>query len=125
MTDSPSKPNRLWAITIGAGIALSPIHNQYLTQLTTNSEGETLFFLPAFGYLLLIMGSGLFLLNNWQRVKEVGWGDRRVVGCLLFIVLAIAASGAAYSGLQAMFAPLGMGLVLFALYLTGRCTPKF
>jgi len=118
------KPNRLWAIVIGAGLALSPIHNQYLTQLASNAKGETLFFLPAFGYLLLIMGAGLFLLNNWQKLKEVGWGDRRVVGCLLFIVLAISASGAAYTGLQARFAPMGMGLALFALYLCGRVLGK-
>ena len=120
----PKKPNRLWAIIIGAGVALSPIHNQYLTHLASNSKGETLFFLPAFGYLLLIMGAGLFLLNNWQRVKEIGWGDRRIVGCLLFIALAISASGAAYTGLQDRFAPTGMGLALFALYLCGRVLGK-
>jgi len=124
MVTRPKKPSRWWSIIIGAGIALSPIHNQYLTQLASNSEGETLFFLPAFGYLLLIMGAGLFLLNNWHRVKEVGWGDRRVVGCLLFTVLAISASGAAYSGLQARFAPMGMGLALFALFLCGRVLGK-
>lgn len=118
------KPSRFWAITIGAGITLSPIHNQYLTQLASNSNGETLFFLPAFGYLLLIMGAGLFLLNNWQRVKEVGWGDRRVVSCLFFIVLVISASGAAYTSLQDRFAPVGMGLALFALYLCGRVLGK-
>jgi len=117
-------PKKGWGLAIGAGIALSPIHNQYLTHLATNSKGETLLFLPAFGYLLLIMGAGLFLLNNWQRVKEVGWGDRRIVGCLLFIVLAISASGAAYTGLQARFAPMGMGLALFALYLCGRVLGK-
>jgi len=119
-----TRPSRWWSAIIGAGIALSPIHNQWLTHLATNSKGETLFFLPAFGYLLLIMGAGLFLLNNWQRVKDVGWGDRRVVGSLLFIVLAISASGAAYSGLQARFAPAGMGLALFALYLCGRVLGK-
>ena len=115
---------RWWAIVIGAGIALSPIHNQYITDLTRNGNGEVMFFLPAFGYLLLIMGAGLFLLNNWQRVKEVGWGDRRIVGCLFFIVLAISASGAAYTGLQDRFAPMGMGLALFALYLCGRVLGK-
>jgi len=115
-----AKSSRWWGAIIGAGIALSPIHNQYLTQLTTNSKGETLFFLPAFGYLLLIMGTGLFLLNNWNRVKEVGWGDRRIVGCLLFIVLAVSASGGAYSGLQDRFAPMGMGIALFGVYLTAR-----
>ncbi len=117
-------PSRAWAYVIGAGVALSPIHNQYLTQLASNANGETLFFLPAFGYLLLIMGAGLFLLNNWQRVKEAGWGDKRVVGCLLFIVLAISASGAVYTGLQDRFAPMGMGLALFALYLCGRVLGK-
>jgi len=124
MITLPRKPSRWWAIILGAGIALSPVHNQWLTQLLTNSKGETVFFLPAFGYLLLIMGAGLFLLNNWQRVKEAGWGDRRVVGCLLFIVIAISMSGAAYSGLQDRFAPMGMGLALFALYLCGRVLGK-
>jgi hypothetical protein len=124
MTTSLKTPSRLWSIIIGAGVALSPVHNQFLTQLTTNSKGETIFFLPAFGYLLLIMGAGLFLLNNWDRVKEVGWGDRRVVGCLLFIVLCISASGAAYTDLQDRFAPMGMGMAMFALYLCGRVLGK-
>ena len=124
MTTVAKKPSWIWATVIGAGVALSPIHNQYLTQLTTNANGETLFFLPAFGYLLLIMGAGLFLLNNWERVKEVGWGNKRIVGCLLFIVLSISASGAAYTGLEARFAPMGMGLALFALYLCGRVLGK-
>jgi len=124
MATAVSKPNRGWAITIGAGIALSPIHNLWLTRLFTIDNGETLFFLPAFGYLLLIMGSGLFLLHNWDRVKEVGWGDRRVIGCLLFIVLAISLSGTAYDGWQLRVAPMGMGMALFALYLTGRILGK-
>ena len=124
MASLTKPPSRIWAYVIGVCVALSPIHNQCLTDITSNSKGETLFFLPAFGYLLLIMGAGLFLLNNWQRVKEIGWGDKRVVGCLLFIVLAISASGAAYSGLQDRFAPMGMGLVLFALYLCGRVLGK-
>jgi len=83
-----------------------------------------LFFLPAFGYLLLIMGTGLFLLYNWDRVREAGWGDRRVVGCLLVIALAIALSGANYTGWQDRAAPLGMSLVLLALYLAARVLGK-
>ena len=124
MAAVPKQASRWWAITLGVGVSLSPVHNQYLTHLLTNSKGETLFFLPAFGYLLLIMGAGLFLLNNWRYVKAIGWGDRRIVGCLLFIVLAISASGAAYTGLQDRFAPTGMGLALFALYLCGRVLGK-
>jgi len=123
-TKTGSKVSRWWAIVVGIGIALSPIHNQWLTNLATNSAGETMFFLPAFGYLIWIMGTGLFLLHHWDRVKEIGWGDRRVVGCLLFIVLAISASGAAYSSLQDRFAPMGMGMFLFGLYLMARVVGK-
>ncbi len=120
----PKKTSRWWSIIIGIGVALSPIHNQWLTRLTTLPSGEVWFFLPKFAYILIILGSGFFLLNNWRRVREVGWGDRRIVGCLFFIVLAISASGAAYSGLQDRFAPMGMGLALFALYLCGRVLGK-
>ena len=101
-----------------------PIHNLWLTELATNSKGETLFFLPAFGYLLLIMGTAIFLINNWGRVKEIGWGDKRIVGCLLFIVLAIALSGANADGWQGKIAPLGMGLALLAVYLVARILGK-
>ncbi len=124
MTTLPKKPSRIWAIVIGIGIASSPIHNQWITQLTTLPNGEVWFFLPKFAYILIILGSGFFLLNNWQRVQAVGWGDRRIVGCLLFIVLAISASGSAYTGLEARVAPMGMGLALFALYLCGRVLGK-
>lgn len=117
-------PSPWWAIVIGSGIALSPIHNQWFTQLTTLPSGEVWFFLPKFAYILIILGAGFFLLNNWHRVQAIGWGDRRIVGCLLFIVLAISASGTAYSGLQDRFAPMGMGLSLFALYLCGRVLGK-
>jgi len=121
MTQGNQRPvSRLWGIVIGSGLALSPIHNQVITSWATNSKGETLFFLPAFGYLLLIMGTGLFLLYHWDRVKAVGWGDRRVVGCLLFIVLTISASGAAYTGLQDRFAPMCMGIALLGVYLIAR-----
>lgn len=119
-----TKVSRWWGIVIGSGIALSPIHNQWLTEVTSNAKGETLFFLPAFGYLLIIMGAGLLVLNNWQLVKASEWGDRRIVGCLLFIVLAIAVSGSVYDNLQDRFAPMGMGVSLFALYLSGRILGK-
>ena len=112
---------RLWVILIGAGLALSPIHNLWLTNLTTTEQGETLFFLPAFGYLLLIMGVGMFLLHNWEKVKARGLGDRRIWIPLLVIVGAIGLSGIAIDGsVQDKIAPLGMGAVLFALYLAAR-----
>jgi len=116
---------RFWIILIGAGLALSPIHNLWLTKLATNSQGETLFFLPAFGYLLLIMGVGLFLLYNWEKVKAEGLGDKRIWIPLLVIVGAIGLSGIAIDGsVQDKIAPLGMGAVLFALYLAARILGK-
>ena len=51
------KAHKWWVVVIGSGLALSPVHNHWLTKLATNQKGETLFFLPAFGYLLLIMGA--------------------------------------------------------------------
>lgn len=101
-------------------MTLLPVHNQWLTNLTTNSKGETTFFLPAFGYLLVIMGAGMFLLNNWKRVREAGWGSRAVVIPLLVIAGAIALSGIIESGIEAKFAPLGMGMALLAVYLAAR-----
>lgn len=116
--------NRWWAIAIGAGVALSPIHNQGLTKLLTNSKGEVLFFLPAFGYLLIIMGAGLFLLNHWAEVRKTGLGDKHIYYPLLIIVGAIALSGSAYTGWEDRIAPALTGLVLFALYLAARVLGK-
>ena len=116
---------RFWVILIGTGLALSPIHNLWLTNAATNSQGEVLFFLPAFGYLLLIMGAGLFLLYSWDRVKANGLGDKRIWIPLLVIVGAIGLSGTAIDGsIQDKIAPLGMGAVLFALYLAARMLGK-
>lgn len=116
---------RLWVILIGVGLALSPIHNLWLTNLATTKQGETLFFLPAFGYLLLIMGVGLFLLYNWEKVKAEGFGDKRIWIPLLVIAGAIGLSGVAIDGsVQDKFAPLGTGAVLFALYLAARILGK-
>lgn len=109
---------------IGSGLALLPIHNKWLTDIATNSEGETLFFLPVFGYLPLIMGTGLFLIRNWEKVKESGWGDKKVVIPLLVITGAIGLSGITADGWQDKIAPLGMGLVLFAVYLAARVLGK-
>ncbi len=116
--------DRIWAIVIGSGLALSPIHNQWLTNLATDSRGETLFFLPAFGYLLLIMGTGMFLLYNWNKIKDIGWGNKRLVIPLLVIVGLIGLSGVTADSWQGKIAPLGMGLVLFATYLVSRVLGK-
>ena len=115
-----SPVSRWWGIAIGVGLALSPIHNQWLTILATNANGETLFFLPAFAYLLLIIGSGLFVTYNWERVRGAGLGNRKIWIPLAVIVVAIGLSGATADTWQDKVAPLGMGLALFALYLASR-----
>lgn len=116
----PGKHDTFWAYLIGTGVALSPIHNLWLTRLTTNEDGQVWFFLPQFGYLLLILGSALFLVRNWDRVREAGLGDRRLVWGLAFVIGAIALSGTAYSDWPSRLAPFGTGLAFFGLYLAGR-----
>ena len=110
----------LWAAIIGVGLALFPVHNQALTALSMNSKGEAWFFLPAFATILWLMGSMMFLADNWSRVKAAGWGDRRIVVLLLVIVAAMGLSGITAPTLGAKVAPLFMGAALFSLYLTSR-----
>ena len=116
---------RFWVLLIGTGLALSPIHNLWLTDLATTARGETLFFLPAFGYLLLIMGTGMFVLHNWERVKAAGFGDKRIWIPLLVIVGVIGLSGITIGGsIQDKIAPAGMGVALFTLYLVAKVLGK-
>ncbi len=116
-----TKPiNKWWAYVIGAGVAVAPIHNLWLTKLLTNSKGETLFFLPAFGYLVMIMGTGLFITNHWNTVKAIGWGDRKIYIPLIIILVAIALSGIPEESLTDKLAPLFMGLSLAGLYIVSR-----
>jgi hypothetical protein len=110
-----------WAVTIGSGLALLPIHNTFLTGLATNSQGQVVFFIPSFGYMLLILGAGAFLVYNWERVKEAGLGDKRVWIPLAVIVAGMGVSGAVNGvGLQGKVSPLFMGMALFAVYLSAR-----
>lgn len=109
-----------WAYAIGTGIALSPIHNLWLTNLMTNSRGETLFFLPAFGYLILIMGTGLYLV----RCKDLGLGDKNIWLPMTIIIIAMGISGIAAEGLEQKLAPLFAGACFFGVYLAGQRLSK-
>lgn len=109
-------PNRIYAVLIGIGIAISPIHNRWLTELVTQ-EGEVGFFLPAFGTALWLMASLAFVVYNW---KELDWGNKRVYIPLAVIVVAIGLSGISADGWINKLAPLFMGISLFALYLVAR-----
>ncbi len=120
--DKLVKRNRRWAILIGTGVALSPIHNRWLTHLVTGETGEVEFFLPAFGTAIWLMSALLFLV--WSRQK-IDWGEKRI-----FIPLAIIVASMGISGFinepswQAKLSPLLMGTALFALYLAARILGK-
>lgn len=112
--------NKGWLIVIGLGLALIPIHNEFLTNLAT-INGRVILFLPTFGYLLLVLGVSLFMFRHWEQVKEVGLGDKRIWIPLLVIVAGIGLSGAVNGEtLQSKFSPLFMGASLFAVYIIAR-----
>ena len=113
--------NKKWAVIIGIGMAISPIHSLWLTNLVTE-DGVVGFFIPAFGTAIWLMGSLLFLV--WSKQK-IDWGSKLVFIPMLAIVAAMGISGAVNGeSLQDKFAPLGMGLSLFAIYLSARVLGK-
>ena len=110
------KYNRIWAILIGFGVALSPIHNSWLTRLVT-SEDVVGFFIPAFGIAIWFMGTLAFALYNWS---DLSWGDKRVYIPLLIIVVAMGLSGITADKWGDKVSPLFMGIALFVLYMVSR-----
>ncbi len=114
------KANKRWAYFIGAGLALSPIHNQWLTDLATTADGATLFFLPAFATLMWLMGSLIFLTYRIKHWRDIDWGSKAVYIPLLVIVAAIGLSGFTADTLMKGLAPLFMAVTMFAVYLVSR-----
>lgn len=112
-----------WAIVIGTGLALFPLHNRYLAELAT-LKGQVVLFLPALGFLLAFVGAWLFIVNYWSKVKETGLGDKKVFIPLIIIAVAIAISGIGVSGVQMKLSLIGMGVALFSLYIVGRVLGK-
>ncbi len=108
--------DRKWAVVIGSGLALSPIHNQWLTSLVTK-DGEVGFFLPAFGTAIWLIATLYYVAFNW---KGLDWGDRKLYIPLFIIVCAIGLSGITADRWQDKIAPLFMGLSMFSLYLVSR-----
>lgn len=106
-----------WSVLIGSGLALSPIHNQWLTDLVTD-HGEVGFFIPAFGIALWIMGALAFAVFNWE---ELTFGDKRIYIPLLIIVASMCLSGFLFAdSIQSKFAPGLMGVSLFAVYIVAQ-----
>ena len=61
-----SKSNRRWAYVIGTGIALFPIHNKWLTDITS-VNGMATAFIPAIATVVWILATLFFLRDNWKR----------------------------------------------------------
>jgi len=116
-----AKANRKWAIVIGLGLALFPIHNLWLTNVTSIG-GMALIHLPAFGAIIWIMGVLLFIRNNWQNLD---WGDKKIFIPLLVIVASMGISGFVNGeSLGDKVSPLFMGSALFFAYVVSRSLGK-
>ena len=117
VTEKQLKYKRAWAVVIGSGLALSPIHNQWLTELVTD-RGEVGFFVPAFGTAIWLMGALCFVLYNWG---ELDWGDKKLYIPLLVIVASMGVSGLFWGdSVKDKLAPMFMGFSLFAIYAVAR-----
>lgn len=115
-----ARSNRRYAYVIGAGIALFPIHNKWLTDITS-INGMATAFLPALATVVWILATLFFLRDNW---KTMDLGPRRIWIPLLTITAAIGLSGVTDDTWSGKLAPLGMGITLFATYLVARTLGK-
>jgi len=116
-----AKANKRWAIIIGVGLALFPIHNLWLTEVTSIGGMATLF-LPAIGAAIWIMAVLLFIRNHW---RELDWGDKKIFIPLLVIVASMGLSGFINGeSLGNKVAPLFMGGALFFAYVVSRSLGK-
>ena len=98
-------------------MALSGIHNLWLTNLLS-INGQATIFLPAIGTGIWLMGALLFITNHWKDIK---WGNRLVDIALLLFIASMGVTGVLTGEtLGTKLSPLFMGVGLFAIYLTGR-----
>jgi len=112
--------DRRWALLIGSGLAISPIHSLWLTNLVT-SDGVVTFFVPALGYFIWIFATGLYLTWKVRDWKTVDWGPWQLIVPMAVIILSMGISGVVYGdSLGDKLAPLFFGGFLFALYLLSR-----
>lgn len=106
-----------WPIIIGTGLALYPIHNLWLTEITSIGDRATLF-LPAMGAVLWIMGSLFYIRDNW---KTLDLGDKRIYIPLLVIVASIGLSGFINGEtIGDKIVPLLIGVCFFSTYVVSR-----
>lgn len=114
--DKLTRSDRNYAIAIGVGLALFPVHNRWLVDATL-VNGEAVLFLPVFGAVLWMLATLIYL---WDNRREIDLGDKKIYIPLLVIVGAIGVSGITADTWGGKFAPLLMGFILFSLYLVAR-----
>lgn len=102
----PEVKHKWWAILLGVGLALSP-----------TLSGVAVIELVA-------LGAGFLVYSNWDRVKQIGLGNRVTVTCLLVVLVAIALSGIPMQPFSHKFGPALVAVCLFAVYLAGRIVGK-
>lgn len=109
--------NKKWALIIGTGLALFPIHNKWLTDITA-IEGQATLFLPALGAVAWILGTLIFTMNYW---KELNWGDKKILVPLAIIAGSIGISGFTHGvTIGEKLAPLGLGTTCLFSYTVAR-----
>jgi len=119
--EKKAKSNKKWAYIIGIGLALFPIHNVWLTEVTSINSMVTLF-LPAIGAIIWVLGVLLFIRDNWRDLKL---GDKKIFIPLIIIVLSMGLSGFIYGdGITGRFAPLFIGVAFFFAYIVSRSLGK-
>ena len=87
--DRQGKSDHRYAIVFGIGLALFPVHNRWLADVTM-VDGQAILFLPVFGMVIWGLATVFYLRDNWRAMD---WGDKRVYIPLLIIVGAIGLSG--------------------------------
>ena len=107
---------KILAFIIGVGIALTPIHNTWLTNLVKDN-GEVSFFIPSFGVALWFIGSLMFVVYYWGKIN---WGEKRIYIPLAIIVCAMTITGINEETIGGKITPFFMGISLFSLYLAAR-----
>lgn len=120
MENKLSKTNRKYAIAIGIGLALFPIHNLWLSE-STAYNGQIWLHLPAIGTAIWILATLLFLRDNY---KQITLGSKFVWIPLIVIVVSIAISGFINAELKDKLSPMLMGIILFASYIVARILGK-
>ncbi len=119
--EKQANTNKRWAYIIGVGLALFPIHNLWLTEITSIGDRATLF-LPAIGAVLWIMGVFLFIRDNWRNLE---WGDKKILIPLIVIVVSMGLSGFINGeSISGKISPLLTGGALFFAYVVSRSLGK-